>query len=306
MGVLDSILYYLSGKNTRNGGNVVKIKFDSNNRVLSNGKYVKPGYRFYDRKSKQNFVVNNNGVAIAQKVKNNNFINRSLNDKRISNKQKYGVDNLQKNYQLNRLQATIDPGVAISRTEAAKQWLKYKIYDTSKPTATDADKAFFNRHVGMPRDYSYMPLTNVRFSGDLNNNGSLKWPNKEYTGIDNQAKRQILQRIVDGDLIPTGKWQVAKERNRFGGPNSNTSATSQLKDFSYRENGNSGIYDIFDTYDFDGVASSLNRDFGKEIEIRDTIWGPNAKPELYNPNFTVSRFYNSGKDIHVRKPKRTR
>nr|DAT77333.1 MAG TPA: hypothetical protein [Caudoviricetes sp.] len=78
----------------------------------------------------------------------------------------------------------------------------------------------------MPRDYNYMPLTNVRFSGDLNNDGSLKWPNKEYTGIDNSAKKQILQRILDGDLNPSGKWKTAKEGRRFAGSNNNTSATS--------------------------------------------------------------------------------
>lgn len=304
MGLWDSILYYLSNKNTKSKGNVVKIKFDSNNRVLSNGKYVKPGYKFYDRKSKQNFVVNNNGVAVAQRVKNNNFVDRSTNDRNIANKQKYGVANIQKNYQLNRLYRSIDPGAAISFGDAIKQWINYHTYNTEKPKATAADQAFFNRQIGMPRDYNYMPLTNVRFSGDLNNDGSLKWPNKEYTGIDNSAKKQILQRILDGDLNPSGKWQTAKEGRMFTGPNNNTSATSQLKDFSYRENGNSGIYDIFDTYDFNSYASGLNRDPGKEIEVRDTIWGPNAKPNLYNPSFTVSRFYNSGKDIHIKPSKR--
>lgn len=304
MGILDSIKYFLSDKNIKNSGKSVNIKFDSNGRVLSNGKYVKPGYKFYDKKSRQNFVVNSDGIAVAQPVKNTGFKDRSKGDRNIANKQKYGTNNIQKNYQLNRLQMSIDPGVAISFGDALKQWINYHTYNTEKPKATAADQAFFNRQLGMPRDYNYMPLTNVRFSGDLNNDGSLKWPDKEYTGIDNSAKRQILQRILDGNLKPSNKWQIAEEGSRLRGPNSNTSATSQLKDFSYRENGNSGIYDIFDTYDFNSYANVLNRDPGKEIEVRDTIWGPNAKPEFYNPSFTVSRFYNSGKDIHIKKSKR--
>lgn len=49
----------------------------------------------------------------------------------------------------------------------------------------------------------------------------------------------------------------------------------------------SGIYDVFDTYDFRKGIS--NRKPGYQIEIRDTIHGPNAKPELYDKTFSTKK-----------------
>ena len=130
-----------------------------------------------------------------------------------------------------------------------------------------------------------MPITGIRFFGDYNSDGSYRLPNAEYTGIPNYAKRAISRGITEGsiDVDPTGEWTQVEE-NAFVHPKELT----QYKNFSIRENNDSGIYDVFDTYDFpdEWWFPNLNRPNGKQIEVRDTIWGPNAIPELYNPSYT--------------------
>jgi hypothetical protein len=49
--------------------------------------------------------------------------------------------------------------------------------------ATKDDLAFWSRHLGFPRDVNSMPITGIRFSGDYNQDGSLRLPDAEYTGL---------------------------------------------------------------------------------------------------------------------------
>ena len=130
-----------------------------------------------------------------------------------------------------------------------------------------------------------MPAVGIRFKGDYNEDGTLRLPEAEYTGIPNYSKDAIREQIAKKKIKinPEGKWTLRKETTR-----GYDRRLTQYGNFSIRENNKSGIYDMFDTYDFPRhwYMPNLNRETDKQIEIRDTIWGPNAKPELYNPDFT--------------------
>ena len=144
---------------------------------------------------------------------------------------------------------------------------------------TEKNQAWFNRHLGYDRSFTNMPLSTVKFTGDYNEDGSLKYPNAEYTGLSQNSKNIIRSAIRDGKITPKSDWSNATE---------NGGLVNQLGSFAIRENNNSGIYDIFDTYDFDrGVQKIIpDRNKGYEIEVRDTVHGYNAKPELYNINYS--------------------
>ncbi|WP_173431782.1 hypothetical protein [Sharpea azabuensis] len=95
-----------------------------------------------------------------------------------------------------------------------------------------------------------MPYTNILFSGDFTKDGNLKRPNAEYTGLSKSTKDNIRSKIGnkikvkdDGSWIP---YEVGKINGIFGGD-----IAPELKNFSIRENNQSGVYDVFDTYDFD-------------------------------------------------------
>ena len=128
-----------------------------------------------------------------------------------------------------------------------------------------------------------MPVTGIRFAGDYNSDGSLRLPDAEYTGLSNRAKDFIRKGIVDGKIKPkkSGDWTTIDEK-RSG----HSKLSSHLGTYSIRENNGSGIYDIVDTYDFPWYNPILNRQEGKQIEVRDTIHGPNANPNYYNFRFS--------------------
>lgn len=127
-------------------------------------------------------------------------------------------------------------------------------------------------------------FANGRPMADFKSNGSLRKPVAEYSGFTNAAKETIKKDIADGyiKVDPTGAWTPVKES-----PSYNRSNTAQYANYAIRENNNSGIYDVFDTYDFEDswYYPNLNRPYKKQIEFRDTIHGPNADDRLYNPNF---------------------
>lgn len=56
---------------------------------------------------------------------------------------------------------------------------------------------------------------------------------------------------------------------------------SGLGKFGLRNNNNSGIYDVVDTYDFPSGVPIPDRNKGYELEIRDTVWTKDAKLGLY-------------------------
>lgn len=128
-----------------------------------------------------------------------------------------------------------------------------------------------------------MPVTGIRFAGDYNDDGTLRLPDAEYTGLSKKAKDFIRKGIQNGKIKPKkdGSWTEVEERKAHWGKD-----TSHLGTYSIRENNGSGIYDIVDTYDFPWYNPILNRQEGKQIEVRDTIYGPNAKPDYYNFRFS--------------------
>lgn len=141
------------------------------------------------------------------------------------------------------------------------------------------NQAWFNRHLGYDRNFKELPLSTVKFTGDYNKDGSLKWPNAEYVGLTQYWKNKIREAIKNGEINPKEDWSNATENGGLVNP---------LGRFAIRENNNSGIYDVFDTYDFRGNDQDIvpNRNIGYDIEVRDTIHGVKAKPELYDINYT--------------------
>lgn len=206
-----------------------------------------------------------------------------------------------------RLQTAINPLLGIGFDEyvnQASRYLFYEPYDvepylSEEPQPNADDIALWERHIGFPRDTEQMPLTNIRFMGDYEEDGSPKFPNAEYTGVSQETKDGIRNAIESGVLKmdTTRNWtQVyddnSKRRNKRNNVNPEYEGyyqnTTHLGNYGIRENGNSGIYDIFDTYDFKGHLFIPDRENGHQIEVRDTIHGPNAQPQLYNPLYTKS------------------
>ena len=203
-------------------------------------------------------------------------------DERIANKSGYGWDGNSRTIFLNSpawVKKNINPAWGIIDVNAVK--VPFGVQNMSG--ATKDDNAFFQRHLGYDRDLESMPVTGIRFAGDYNSDGSLRLPDAEYTGLSNRAKDFIRKGIVDGKIKPkkNGDWTVVDEK-RSG----HSKLSSHLGTYSIRENNGSGIYDIVDTYDFPWYNPILNRQEGKQIEVRDTIHGPNAKPNYYNFRFS--------------------
>lgn len=209
-------------------------------------------------------------------------------DKTIGDTENYGWNDPNKrgDYDKNKLKRTVDPGSGFGLGSYFNNGFNY-LFDIPTDNSTNLgnkyDRAFFHRHLGFPRDYNLMPLTNIRFTGDLNEDGTSKFPNAEYVGIDNQVKRFISDGIKQGyiDVDQDGFWTQKKDNDDW------TKYTSHYGNYAIRENNGSGIYDVFDTYDFNEAIS--NRKKGYDIEVRDTIHGDNAKPELYDPSFSSKK-----------------
>lgn len=226
-------------------------------------------------------------------VISNNTVNETL-DKVIGDTENYGWDDQNKRgeYDKNKLKKNVDPGSGFGLKSYFDNGFNYLFdipIDNSTNLGNKYDRAFFHRHLGFPRDYNLMPLTNIRFTGDFNEDGTPKFPNAEYVGIDNHVKRFISDGIKQGyiDVDQDGFWTPKKE-TRFD--NNWTKNTSHLGNYAIRENNGSGIYDVFDTYDFNEAIA--NRKKGYDIEVRDTIHGDNAKPELYDPSFSSKKAEN--------------
>lgn len=223
-------------------------------------------------------------------VTSNNTTNETL-DKIIGDTENYGWDDPNKRgeYDKNKLKRTVDPGSGFGVGSYLSNGFNY-LFNFSTDNSTNLgnkyDRAFFHRHLGFPRDYNLMPLTNIRFTGDFNEDGTPKFPNAEYVGIDNHVKRFISDGIKRGyiDVDQDGFWTQKKDHDDW------TKYTSHYGDYAIRENNGSGIYDVFDTYDFNEAIA--NRKKGYEIEVRDTIHGDNAKPELYDPSFSSKKAEN--------------
>lgn len=214
------------------------------------------------------------GAAISQKKTRGRTESNKKVDEQIANKQGYGWSGYMRTpiHTASQAKEQINPAWRFGDVIGVAEGKLFGTVD--KSDATKDDIAFWNRHIGYPRDFESMPVTGIRFAGDYNPDGSLRLPDAEYTGLSKTAKDFIRSGIENGDLkVDKNKWTVIDERRSRYGKN-----TSHMGSYSARENGNSGIYDVFDTYDFPWYSGVFNRDEGKQIEVRDTIWGPNARP----------------------------
>ena len=261
---------------------------------FKNGKL--PGYK-NGKEDEDEFGINIGkviGTTISQNAEKIKRANNIKTDSKISEQTNYGWKNVMRTpfHTDSQAKVQINPAWRIGAYGAA---LIAKI--TGKADMSDATKddiSFWNRHIGYPRDYESMPVTGIRFSGDYNKDGSARLPLAEYSGLSKTAKNFIRDGIKSGDIKVNkdGSWQVVDEaRGRYG------KYTSHLGSYSIRENNGSGIYDVYDTYDFPWYSGVFNRDEGKQIEIRDSIWGNNAKPQYYDPLFSANQLkqYKDGK-----------
>lgn len=267
---------------------------DGNTYKFVNGKRI---LKAQSKKSKQ--ITQQRQQKMLQQVKRN-----KETDEKIAKTPGYGgtgKNEIGGGYNVYKLHRTINPSARWDPKGLVEQGFNYITNSNFREEVADNGKikykpnieseAYFNRHLGFNRDYSRMPINGIRFTGDYNSNGTFKFPHAEYTGVSKDAKNAIRRLVDDGTIkVPTdGNWRTKKETWR-----NNDKNLEQLASFAIRENNGSGIYDIFDSYDFNdsGIKffmPNLNRFPGKQIEVRDTIWGKNAIPELYNIDFSTRK-----------------
>lgn len=278
-----------------------------------NGRKPSNGYIYYDRGNTYKFIngkrtlYNQSSKARKESQEQAKLMSKKVAfntkiDEEIANKKGYGIiNNKIQGWDVDRLKKTINPNARLGDpfSYAQEGWnymwndpLSSRLNDdgTSSYTPNPESEAFWYRHLGFDRNFDKMPINGIRFTGDYNPDGSLKFPNAEYTGISTNAK-DAIRKLISSKVVKVpvnGSWVARKESRR-----DDVLPLEQLGNFAIRENNESGIYDIFDTYDFDSKklfgAPWLNKSHGKQIEVRDTVWGKHAIPELYNINFSSKK-----------------
>lgn len=285
-------------------GQWVHISRDKDGQWLSNGKPVVDDYKYYQNgntyqiRNGQRILIKQDKTAAKrsqewQKKCSNGLQNLRRKSQMIANKPTYGwstENNTLGGFSRRRLKRNVDPSSRLDFSGAIENSIPF-IFNAGawygrEFKATPNELNIWSRHLGFPRSVDSMPTTGIRFSGDFTNTGAERLPNAEYSGLTPAAKAQIKKDIKTGDIKVNsdGTWTPIKESYRY-----NRKDTQQYANYSIRENNNSGIYDVFDTYDFSKhwYFPNLNRPSGFQIEFRDTIHGPNADDRLYNPNFTA-------------------
>lgn len=203
--------------------------------------------------------------------------------------------------QRERLYRTVNPADGFNLGSKASNGWRYMWNSQRDEYGTSHDEALWKGYLDIGRDSTLLPPTNVRFSRDYDIT-SKPFTTKEYVGLPKQQKDAIRDKIIPrvGYKTPAGKWAQIYEnplKQFFDHPIEtmihkgdavDTPDLSGLANFGLRNNNNSGIFDVADTYDFytkpnqNGGRSFIpNRNKGYELEIRDTIWTKDAKPELY-------------------------
>lgn len=247
-------------------------------------------------------------IRTSPKIKPLTRFQKSINYKPWEDNKKIDMSIAQKDYAsesdvigtgewpIEKLYRTISPNAIIGVPGLIVEGINYlrnrPLSDRTGYIYNKGSDALWKRHLGYQRDFDEMPVTGIRFRGDYNPDGSLRLPNAEYTGIPDRAKRAIVRLInnplfgiFDNVKVPDdGSWgqRIESFWNDYG-------ALEQYKNFALRENNNSRILDFVDTYDFPETwwFPSINRPDGYQIEVRDTIHLPDAKPWKYDPDFTV-------------------
>lgn len=158
------------------------------------------------------------------------------------------------------------------------------LWDSSRDNkGTPHEEALYLRYLGGKRDAAQLPQTLIRFSRDYDITDNA-YPNKEYVGLPKEQKDAIRDNVVTNmqSELKEGVWAQVKDNVRRSRDQRGTgNALSGLGKFGLRNNNNSGIFDIADTYDYPSWIPIPDRNKGYELEIRDTIWTKDAKPELY-------------------------
>lgn len=158
------------------------------------------------------------------------------------------------------------------------------LWDSSRDNkGTPHEEALYLRYLGGKRDAAQLPQTSIRFSRDYDITDNA-YPNKEYVGLPKEQKDAIRDNVVTNmqSELKEGVWAQVKDNVRRSRDQRGTgNALSGLGKFGLRNNNNSGIFDIADTYDYPSWIPIPDRNKGYELEIRDTIWTKDAKPELY-------------------------
>lgn len=281
----DKIKYAFSKPTTKSTGKrQYNQKLDSNGRLLVNNNYVVPGYRFVDLNG-NTFRVNNNGKPQLEKAGGSNQFIKTQKPK--SN----GWDTQSQNSRI-AIGAALNPSwrmsnpshlikgvMAVPINKVAMSTIKMPLL-VNRSGSTQDDRDMWAAYLGFENN---LPTNNIRFTGDRNKD------NKTYVGLSQKTKDFIRSAIESGDLKVNndGSWTQVKE---FGAdyPNSKKYHASHLENYAIRQNHNSGIYDIFDTYDFPGYIPISDRKKGQELEVRDTIWTNKANPQIYKTNFTIT------------------
>lgn len=148
---------------------------------------------------------------------------------------------------------------------------------------TPHEEALYFRYLGGKRDATQLPQTPIRFSRDYDITDNV-YPNKEYTGLPKEQKDAIRNKVIPNmrSELKEGVWAQVKDDVRRNKDQRGTGdALSGMGKFGLRNNNNSGIFDVVDTYDYPSWVPIPDRNKGYELEIRDTIWTKDARPELY-------------------------
>lgn len=191
-----------------------------------------------------------------------------------------------------RLYRTVNPG---SNFYSIPDWINngilYLVNDKNSNrlkheefSSNPEEEEMFKSYLSDKPVYKVLPKTDVRLAKDVNPDGTYN-TNKQYVGLSKRQKDSIRDNLIEdylgspADFISSQKgkngWKVIDDR-RYG-----DGYLSMLGKFSIRENNNSGIYEIMDTYDFPSWIPIPDRNKGHELVIRDTVWTKDAKPELY-------------------------
>ena len=191
-----------------------------------------------------------------------------------------------------RLYRTVNPGSNFfSLTDWINNGILYLVNDKNSNrlkheefSSNPEEEEMFKSYLSDKPVYEVLPKTDVRLAKDINPDGTYN-TNKQYVGLSKRQKDSIRDNLIEdylgspADFISSQKgkngWKVIDDR-RYG-----DGYLSMLGKFSIRENNNSGIYEIMDTYDFPSWIPIPDRNKGHELVIRDTVWTKDAKPELY-------------------------
>lgn len=209
---------------------------------------------------------------------------RRLSQEAIADSLNYGWEG-QNNFKVRQSRYTnVDPtGNFYSPSDWMSNWWRTLWNSSRDNKGTTHEEALYLRYLGGKRDATQLPQTPIRFSRDYDIVDN-EYPNKEYVGLPKEQKDAIRDNVVPNmqSELKEGVWvQVKDDVRRSRDQRGTGNALSGMGKFGLRNNNNSGIFDIVDTYDYPSWIPIPDRNKGYELEIRDTIWTKGAKPELY-------------------------